>query len=137
MDKRLLEPDVLYVRLSPEPLLRSELAQLREQPTPAGDKHLVLDFSHVEIMTSPSIGHLLLLQKQLAQGGRRLMLYRTRLATRCIFRVAGLDALLDFAEELCKATTLAEVQNWLTRESRSGQKCAAAPAAEGKGGVRK
>ena len=123
MNTRLLEPDVLYALLPPEPLLRSELTQLREQLPQVGDKHLVLDLSHVEILTSPSIGHLLLLQKQLAQRGCRLMLYGTRLATRCIFRVAGLDTLFEFAEEKSEAITAADVHKWLERGNRSGQSC--------------
>jgi len=123
MDTRLLEPDVLYVSLPPEPLLRPQLTQLREHLPQMGDKHMVLDLSHVEIISSPSIGSLLLLQKQLAQRGRRLMLYGTRLATRCIFRVAGLDTLLEFAEEKSEAITAADVHKWLERGSRSGQSC--------------
>jgi len=99
MDTPPLESDVLYILLPPEPSLRPELTLLRERLPQAGDKHLVLDLSRVEIITSPSIGNLLLLQKQLAQRGRRLMLCGACLATKCIFRVAGLDTLLDFAED--------------------------------------
>jgi len=106
METRLLEPDVLYVFLPPEPTLRPELALLRERLTQVGDRHLILDLSRVEIITSPSIGNLLLLQRQLAQRGRRLILCGARLTTRCIFRVAGLDTLLDFAEDRSEALTV-------------------------------
>lgn len=121
MDTQLLEPDILYVSLPPEPQLRPQLTQLQERLPQIADKHLVLDFSRVEIITSPSIGSLLLLQTQLAQRGRRLVLYGTRLATRCIFRVAGLDTLLDLAGEKVEALTAAEVRGWLERESGSQQ----------------
>jgi len=106
MDTRLLEPDVLYVPLPPEPQLRAEAALLRESLPQMKDTHLVLDLSRVEIITSPSIGFLLLMQKQLAQRQRQLILCGARLATKCIFRVAGLDALLTFAEDKFEALTV-------------------------------
>ena len=102
MDTRLLEPDVLYVFLPPEPMLRPELTLLRTH-SKTGDQHLILDLSRVEIITSPSIGSLLLLQRQQAQRGRRLVLCGARLATKCIFRVAGLDTMLDLAEDRSEA----------------------------------
>ena len=105
MDTLLLEPDILYVCLPPEPLLRPELTLLREHLPQMGYKHLILDLSRVEIITSPSIGSLLLLQRQLAQRGHRLVLCGARLATRCIFQVAGLDAHLEFAEDKSEALT--------------------------------
>jgi len=106
MDTQLLEADVLYVFLPPEPLLRPELTLLREHLPQVGDKHLVLDLSRVTVITSPSIGNVLLLQKQLARQGRRLILCDVHLATRCIFRVAGLDTHLEFAENKSEALTV-------------------------------
>jgi len=105
MDTQLLDADVLYVFLPPEPLLKPEVALLREHLPEVGDKHLILDLSRVTIITSPSIGSLLLLQKQLAQQGRRLVLCGAHLATRCIFHVAGLDAHLEFVENKDEALT--------------------------------
>jgi anti-anti-sigma factor len=98
MDTRQLEPDVLYVLLPPEPRMQPELASLRDRVSEMEDMHVVLDLSHVEIVTSPSIGGLLLLQRQLARRGRRMVICGARLATRCIFRVAGLDGLIDSVE---------------------------------------
>jgi anti-anti-sigma regulatory factor len=106
MDTRLLEPDVLYVLLPPEPQLRPEAALLRERLPQMRDMHLVLDLSRAEIVTSPSIGSFLLLQKQLTYRGRRLILCGARLATKCIFRVAGLDTLLTFAEDKFEAMSV-------------------------------
>jgi len=99
MDTRLLEPDVLYALLPSEPQLRPELALLRQRLGESEEKHLILDLSRIEIITSPSIGALLLLRRQLSQRGRNLVLCSARLATKCIFRVAGLDTLLDFAAD--------------------------------------
>ena len=108
MDIRLLEPGVLYALLPPEPQLRPELTLLRQGVPGNEEAHLVLDLSRVEIITSPSIGGLLLLQRQLSQRGRRLVLCSARLATKCIFRVAGLDTLFDLAAD--KSEALAAVR---------------------------
>jgi anti-anti-sigma factor len=117
MDTRLLEPDVLYVFLPPEPQLRPEAALLRERVRQMRDVHLVLDLSRVEIITSPSIGSLLLLQRQLAQRDRRLVLCGARLATKCILRVAGLDSLLTFAEDKSEALLTLRNSPSTTQES--------------------
>jgi anti-anti-sigma regulatory factor len=91
MDAQQLEPDVLLVFLRPEPQLHAELTQLRQVVAQARSDHLILDFSRVEIITSASIGSLLLLKQTLSQQERRLILCNARLATRCILRVVGLD----------------------------------------------
>jgi len=106
METRLLEPDVLYVSLPPEPQLRPGLALLRERISHEPDMHLVLDLSRVEIIASPSIGSLLLLQKVLSRRSRRLILCGARLATRSIFQVAGLDSSLRFVEDKSEALTV-------------------------------
>ena len=103
METRLPEPDVLYVVLPPEPMLRPELTLLRQRLPQEPDRHLILDLSRVEIITSPSIGSVLLLQRQLTQQGHWLILCGARLTTRCILQVARLDALLEFAEDEAEA----------------------------------
>jgi anti-anti-sigma factor len=90
------EPDVLFVSLSPEPQLAQELAQLREHLAQEAGTHLVLDLGCVEIITSPCLSSLLALQQVVAQHGRRLILCNAHLATKCIFRVAGLDSVVEF-----------------------------------------
>jgi anti-anti-sigma factor len=103
MDIRLLEPGILYVSLPPEPQLHPELVLLRRRLSEDGEMHVILDFSRVEIITSPSIGALLLLQRQLSQRGWKLVLCSVRPATTCIFRVAGLDLLLELAADKSEA----------------------------------
>ncbi len=95
MDIRHLESDILFASLPAEPQLGPELALLRSNSLGAQDKHLILDLSRVEIITSPSIGGLLLLRRTLSERGRRLILCNVHLATRCILRVVGLDRLFE------------------------------------------
>lgn len=99
MDIRHLESDILFTSLPAEPQLGPELALLRCNVLGTQDKHLVLDLSRVEIITSPSIGGLLLLRRALSERGRRLILCNVHLATRCILRVVGLDCLFEVAAD--------------------------------------
>jgi anti-anti-sigma factor len=99
MNTRLLKPDILFALLPPEPQLRSELPLLGRKVAQANGTHLILDLCRVEILTSPSIGELLTLRSRLSELGRRLILCNTRLATKCIFRVAGLENVFDFAPD--------------------------------------
>ncbi len=99
MNTQRLDPNILFVVLPAEPQLRPELALIREDVSRTGGLHLVLDLSRVEVITSPSIGGLLLTQKVLAEQGCRLVLCNLRLATKCILRVAGLDTFFECARD--------------------------------------
>jgi anti-anti-sigma factor len=95
-----------WVPLPAEPQLDAELALLRHQIGDASDVSLVLDLSRVEIINSPSLGALLTLHRLLSRRGRRLILCKTRLATKCIFRIAGLDVVFDFADGKTEALSM-------------------------------
>ncbi len=103
MDIRQLETHVLLVPLPGEPQLRPELALVRRNLAQMQGKHLIVDFSRVEIITSPSIGDLLLLQKVVSLWGGRLIFCSVRLVTKCILRTVGLDLCFEFAEDRSKA----------------------------------
>ncbi len=106
MDMGRSEDRVWRVLLPAEPQLEAELALLRHRVDEAGDVSLVLDLSRVEIINSPSLGTLLILHRLLSRRGHRLILCKTRLATKCIFRVAGLDVVFDFADNKAEALGL-------------------------------
>ncbi len=89
--------------LPDEPQLRTELALLRNRMAETHDVSLALDLSHVEIISSPSIGILLGLHHMLASRGRRLILCKMRLATKCIFRIAGLEGVFDLVNDEVEA----------------------------------
>ena len=120
MNVRLLEPDVLLAPLPGEPQLMPELTLVRQNLAPGQD--LILDFARVEIITSPSIGSLLLLQRAVSQQGGRLIVCSVRLVTRCILRTVGLDMCFDFAEDRSKALkTLHRSRESRTDASHVGQ----------------
>jgi len=110
MNTQRLDPNVLFVVLPAEPQLRPELALMRENVSRTGGLNLILDLSRVELITSPSIGGsiggLLLMQRLLAEQECRLVLCNLRLATKCIFRVAGLDTFFEYARDKFEALTV-------------------------------
>ncbi len=99
MDIGRSEERVWWLVLPAEPQLEAELALLRHRLGDAGDVSLVLDLSRVEVINSSSLGILLILHRLLSRQGRRLILCKARLATKCIFRVAGLDGVFNFADD--------------------------------------
>jgi len=125
MDVRLLESEILFAVLPPPPLAQPELRLLWKHLDDREPLHLVIDLSKVEIITSPSIGSLLLLRKLQSERGTRLLLCRVRLATKCILRVVGLESFFDYADDKVDALRIlrqgsrlpAEVP-WGDQESR-------------------
>jgi len=103
MDIRQLERDTRLILLPAEPQLRREIAGVRRQLERMRGSHLIVDFSRVEIITSPSIGDLLLLQKVVLDRGGRMICCNLRFVTKCILRTVGLDLHFEFAEDKPKA----------------------------------
>jgi len=67
-----------------------ELAGLNDVLSTHGARDVVVDFSHVDILSSAGISNLLILGKLIADAGRRLIFTNVAVTTRCIFRIAGL-----------------------------------------------
>jgi anti-anti-sigma factor len=103
MDVRRFEQKVWLAFLPGEPQLRPELALLRRRLADADETNLVLDLSRVEIIGSRSLGLLVRLHRLLSEKGRRLILCGTRPVTQCVFRVAALDGVFDFAADKSEA----------------------------------
>jgi len=59
------------------------------------EKHVVLDMSNIQYLTSTVLGHLLVLHKRLAAGGGRLTLDNPRPAVREVLHVTMLDQVFD------------------------------------------
>ena len=127
MDVRLLESDILFAFLPPEPLAQRQLRSLWKHLGEREPLHLVIDLSRVEIITSPSIGSLLLLRKLQSERGTRLLLCQVRLATKCILRVVGLESVFDCAGDKTDALRMLDQKPglpatvpWGDQERREG-----------------
>lgn len=117
MNIRLLESDVLFAFLPPEPQAQPELRLLWKHLCERESVHLVIDMSRVEILTSPSIGTLLLFRRLQSERGARLLLCKARLATKCILRVVGLDTVFDYAKD--KPDALKVLRQWKRRSAEA------------------
>lgn len=129
MTIRDLSDDVLLVVLPKEPKLRDELAAVNELVSKECTRHVILDLSHVEILTSSSISNLMLLHNLLSEHGRELILSAVSLPTKGILRTVGLDAIFHFANG--QSAALAAIKDAEQHEpARSGHKSADPPVSD-------
>jgi anti-anti-sigma factor len=62
-------------------------------------RHLILDFSNVEYLTSLGLAMLLTLRKRLAEGGRRLAILNLQPHVYEVFSVTRLDTVFDVRQQ--------------------------------------
>lgn len=89
--------------------ITDELKRVNETISHNPDCDVIIDFSKVEVVTSSSISNLLILRGMLTEQGRRLVLCKVAVITKCVFKVAGLDEVFEFAKD--KPTAVAAAQN--------------------------
>ncbi len=94
-----LAENIVLVDASPEPSLNEELKNVTEAVRERGDCDVVIDFSHVDIVTSSSLSKLLKLRKLLSDCEHRLVLCNVATATRAIFSVTALDGIFEMVED--------------------------------------
>ena len=99
-----LTEEVTLVELPSQGQQRSEeLKAVNEVVSSKNDSDVVMDFSRVEIMSSWDISNLLILQNLLNEAGHKLVLFSVSTLTKCIFVVAGLNEVFNFAENRAAA----------------------------------
>ena len=104
-----LSKDVLLVELpSKSPKITRELKAVNETVSKKGSCDIIIDFSGVEIINSANISNLLILHNLLQKSGHRLILCNVATVTKCIFVVAGLNEVFEFADD--RSSALATVQ---------------------------
>jgi anti-anti-sigma factor len=106
-----LSKDVLLVELpSNSPKIAYELKAVNEAVSKEkGNRDVVIDFSRVEIINSSNTSNLLILHNLLQNSGHRLILCNVATVTKCIFVVAGLDEVFEFADD--RSMALVTVQH--------------------------
>jgi anti-anti-sigma factor len=100
---------IILVTLPAEPKISDELKNINEIVSSRNDCDVIIDFSNIEIVTSFSISNLMILRSMLREQGHQLILCKVAVPTKCIFTVAGLDAVFEFAED--KESALAAMQH--------------------------
>lgn len=91
--------DVIVVNLPRELERHNELQTIIETLRRQSDRHVVVDFSRVDVVGSMTFSRLLELRSLLRAAGHRLVLCNVAPATKGVFTVALLDRLFDFAKD--------------------------------------
>jgi anti-anti-sigma regulatory factor len=99
-----ISDDVLFVELpSKSPKIANQLKALNEAVSKKGNCDVIIDFSRVEIINSANISNLLILHNMQTGTGRQLILCNVATVTKCIFVVAGLNTVFNFADNKSQA----------------------------------
>ncbi len=94
-----LTESVLLVTLPQEPDRSSELETAARLTTPRASRHVIVDFTRVETMSSVTICGLIILNRLLSTAGRQLVLCSVSPSIMAIFRRVGLSRLLQFVAD--------------------------------------
>jgi len=105
-----LSENILLVDAQPEPGLNEELRNAADVVRERGDCDVVIDFSHVDIVTSSSLSKLLKLRKLLMDCDHRLMLCSVAAATKGIFSITALDGVFEMVRNQAEAVESLKTQ---------------------------
>ena len=101
-----LSDNIVLVVLPAEPRTRHELADIAEMSSKKCNFDVIIDFSYVEVLTSVSISNLMTLRSWVVGEGRKLVFYNVPVITKCIFDVAGINRLFEFADNQDEALNI-------------------------------
>lgn len=99
MGMQYLAQHTLLFTLPREPQLGNELEIAIRMSTPNVARDVIVDFSLVEILPSGTLSELMILERQLSDCGRQLVLCSVPRRIRSIFSQVGLSGLFRFAED--------------------------------------
>ena len=91
--------NVISFELQREPQMNGELQAVIDISTEKSGCNIILNFAHVDIITSSSLTKLLKLRQTLHASGRRLVLCGLHPFTRSAFEVTGLNGIFELAAD--------------------------------------
>jgi len=94
-----LSEEVLLIELPREPQTTGELDLTTRLINSKTSRHVIVDFSAVEIMPSGTIGSLMMLKRAAGSIDHQLVLCSVSAGIQAIFRRVGLQALFQFATD--------------------------------------
>lgn len=94
-----ISENIIFVVLPAEPQLGDELKSVNEMLSNKCDSDVILDFSRVEVVTSPNIANLLILRDWVRWCKNKVILCNVALPTKCMFTKLGLDTVFDYADD--------------------------------------
>lgn len=98
-----ISEDTLLITLPQEPDRSGELETAARLTTPKVHRHIIVDFTRVETMSSVTICGLIILNRMLSTTGRQLVLCSVPPNISAIFKRMGLLKLLQFAADKAAA----------------------------------
>lgn len=94
-----LAEEALLVTLPGEPHLGNELEIAMRMTSADAQRHVIVDFSLVKIMPSGTLSELMILERQLEDHDRQLILCAVPRTIRQVFTRVGLGGLFRFADD--------------------------------------
>ncbi len=91
--------EVLGAKLADEPAFNIEIDALTREANSNPDKHIILDFSHVNYLNSSNITKILKLHKAVIANHRVLTLCSVPENIRGVLRISGLDRKFSYAPD--------------------------------------
>jgi anti-anti-sigma regulatory factor len=103
-----ISASAVLLTLPQEPDRSDELETIARLTTPKMNRHVIVDFSRVETMSSITICGLIILNRLLSTTGRQLILCSVPPNIVAVFRRVGLHKLLQFAPDKAAAVQVLE-----------------------------
>jgi anti-anti-sigma factor len=94
-----LTEQVLLVTLPSQPQASSDIEHATRDVTADNPRHVVIDFSAVEVMASSTISELLIIENHLHDINRQLVLCSAPPKIRELIKCVGLESLFRFAND--------------------------------------
>ena len=91
--------DIILITLPALPHQNDELETVNEMLCDYVDKHVIIDFTEVKMLTSETICTLMILDKLLRGSECMLVLYSLSSEIRQIFKRTGLESVFEFADD--------------------------------------
>ena len=105
-----LTENSILIELPPENTkIAAELRAVNKTLSDTSGCDIIVDFARVEILASSNISNLLIMRSLLEESGHKLILCNISTMTKCIFVVAGLGEVFNFADNSTAA--MAEIQS--------------------------
>jgi anti-anti-sigma factor len=98
-----LSDECLFVGLTDYSTLGQELQHVNGVLEENPKRHVIMDFSKIQMLTSSNLSNLMILHNMLKENGYRLVLCNVSFQIKCEFTVCGLRDAFHFANDKFKA----------------------------------
>ncbi|MFA5423546.1 MAG: STAS domain-containing protein [Phycisphaerae bacterium] len=94
-----LSDECLYVGLTDHQAFAKEFQQVNEAVEKNPKRHVIMDFSNVQMLTSSNLSNLLILHNLLGENGYMLIICNVSFQIKCEFTACGLRDIFNFADD--------------------------------------